>query len=280
MKKITLGFSPCPNDTYIFDALVNGRIDTGEYEFEPVLKDVEELNNMAREGLLDVTKISAGAYASVSSNYIILDSGSALGNGVGPLIVSKDQKVDLNNSELTIAIPGKYTTANLLLSIFYPHLTKKTEIIFSGIESAVINGVTDLGLLIHEGRFTYAEKGLFRQADLGEVWELVMQVPLPLGCIGASRKMSTEDAKNVSMLIRNSILYARNHPLEGKEYIKEHSQEMNDSVIESHIGLYVNDFSLTLGPSGRNAINYLLEKGFGTGLLPDVVKPIFIETQS
>jgi 1,4-dihydroxy-6-naphthoate synthase len=277
LKKITLGFSPCPNDTYIFDAMVNDRINTGEYVFEPVLKDVEELNTMARKGLLDITKISAGAYASVSSKYIILDSGSALGNGVGPLIVSKNHKSDLSNPDLTIAIPGKFTTANLLLSVFFPHLTKKTEVVFSEIESMVINGAVDLGLLIHEGRFTFEGKGLHRLADLGEVWENAMHMPLPLGCIGASRKMKPGDAKNINKIIHDSILFARNNPLEGRSYIKEHAQEMDNNVIDSHIKLYVNDFSLTLGPQGRNAIEFLLRKGTDSGLLNELTTPIFID---
>jgi 1,4-dihydroxy-6-naphthoate synthase len=277
LKKITLGFSPCPNDTYIFDAMVNGRIDTGEYVFEPVLKDVEELNTMAREGLLDVTKISVGAYASVSSKYVILDSGAALGNGVGPLIVSKYPNTDLLNSGLTIAIPGKFTTANLLLSVFFPHLTKKKEVIFSEIESRVLNGDADLGLLIHEGRFTFAGKGLHRQADLGEVWENAMHMPLPLGCIGASRKMHPDDARNINKIMHESILFARNNPLEGRSYIKEHAQEMDNNVIDSHIHLYVNDFSLTLGPEGRLAIEYILKKGIESGLMPEITTPIFID---
>ena len=258
--------------------MVNGRIDTGDFVFEPVLKDVEELNLMAREGLLDVTKISVGAYASVSSRYIILDSGAALGNGVGPLIVSAKPETDLSDPELTIAIPGKYTTANLLLSVFYPHLTRKTEVIFSGIESMVLNQKTDLGLLIHEGRFTYSAKGLHRQADLGEVWEKAMHTPLPLGCIGAARKMEPGDAKQISNLIHQSILYAQSHPSEGKNYIREHAQEMNDKVIESHISLYVNDFSLNLGSEGKKAIDYLLQKGSECGLLPELTSPIFIDT--
>jgi 1,4-dihydroxy-6-naphthoate synthase len=277
LKKITLGFSPCPNDTYIFDALVNSRIDTGDYIFEPVLKDVEELNRMAREGLLDVTKISVGAYAAVSMNYIILDAGSALGKGVGPLIVSGHPSADLNHPKTTIAIPGKYTTANLLLSVFYPQLTLKKEALFSDIESMVSDGSVDLGLLIHEGRFTYASKGLFRQADLGEVWEKAMDMPLPLGCIGASRKMHQEDAQNISHLIHESILFARNHPSEGKDYIKAHAQEMDDTVIDNHISLYVNDFSLTLGREGQKAIEFLLVKGAEAGLLPETTKPIFID---
>lgn len=275
MKNISIGFSPCPNDTFIFDAMINGRIDTGDYKFTAVLEDVEQLNRMASKGMLDVSKISLGAFAEVSKNYVILDSGSALGNGVGPLLVSKTEKVDLNNPALKVAIPGKFTTANLLLSIFFPQIKNKTEVLFSDIEQEVLSGNVDAGLLIHEGRFTYREKNLHKIFDLGDVWENHMHSPLPLGCICASRKMTESDISDINKMIRQSILFAMKNPEQSKSYTKQHSQEMADDVIEKHIALYVNEFSVALGPDGRKAIEFLLQKGFENGLLPRAVQPVF-----
>jgi len=275
VKKITLGFSPCPNDTFIFDALVNKRITTGNFHFEPVLADVEQLNIMAAESKLDITKISLGAYARVSQNYLILDSGSALGKGVGPLLVSKKFIPKPELAQATVAIPGLHTTANLLLSTFYPEIENKTECLFSEIENQVLSGKVDAGLLIHEGRFTYEKKGLTKIADLGELWESAFHVPLPLGCIAASRSLNEQDRFEISDLIQQSISYGYAHPEESKLYIRQHAQEMEESVIQSHITLYVNEFSLNLRPEGRSAIRLLLSKGMETGHLSSVTQPIF-----
>lgn len=275
MKKISIGFSPCPNDTFIFDALVNNRIDTGDYLFEPILADVEQLNKMSFEHTLDVTKISIGAFPKASSNYIILDSGSALGKGVGPLLVSKAPVAETDIPKLKVAIPGKFTTANLLLSTFFPLLENKSETLFSEIENMVLSGAADAGLLIHEGRFTYQKHGLHKLFDLGELWESKMNLPLPLGCIVASRNIPLEERNEINVLIRKSIEFAYSQPDAGKEYIRTHSQEMEPDVIAQHIALYVNDFSVTLGPDGRSAIAFLLHKGLETGLLPAVTQPIF-----
>jgi len=275
VKKITLGFSPCPNDTFIFDALVNKRIDTGNYFFEPCLADVEQLNNMAFDEELDVTKISIGAYARVSQNYIILDAGSALGKGVGPILVSKNSFSENEYPGLKIAIPGKYTTANLLLSTFFPEMKDKHEVIFSEIENQVLSGAADAGLLIHEGRFTYQKKGLHKLFDLGEIWETKMKSPLPLGCIAASRKLSTEERSEIDKLIYSSIKYAFQFPEASENYIRQHAQEMELEVVARHIALYVNEFSLTLGSEGSNAITFLLNKGVENGLLPEVTQPVF-----
>ncbi len=275
MKTITLGFSPCPNDTFIFDALVNKRIETGNYIFEPVLEDVEALNKKAFEQKLDVTKISIGAYAGASAGYIILDAGSALGKGTGPVLVSKKPVAEKDFSNLKIAIPGKFTTANLLLSFLYPAITNKTEILFSEIESQVIEEKVDAGLLIHEGRFTYEKRGLLQLSDLGEVWESKMHVPLPLGCIAASRKLSSIECTELSNLIRSSIEYAYKNPSAGEAYIRQHAHEMEPEIIARHIALYVNNFSLTLGREGREAIAFLLKKGMESGFLTQVTQPIF-----
>ena len=275
MKKFTIGFSPCPNDTFIFDALINRRIDTGNFIFEPVMADVEELNRMALESKLDITKISIGAYASVSENYIILDSGSALGKGVGPLLVSKVPIDKASFSKLRVAIPGKLTTANLLLSTFFPEITDKSAIIFSDIENKVLDGSFDAGLLIHEGRFTYSQKGLVKLFDLGEVWEAKMGIPLPLGCITANRSIGVTERTQINRLIHSSLEYAYKNPEAGRDYIRENAQEMTPAVIDSHIALYVNEYSLNLGPEGKSSIEFLLQQGFTSGLLPLIKKPIF-----
>lgn len=280
MKKFTIGFSPCPNDAFIFEALVNGRIDTGDYHFEPLLEDVEELNRMALQGKLDITKMSIGVYAAVSANYVILDSGSALGKGVGPLLVSKTKVENTDYPQLKVAIPGKYTTANLLLSAFYPQITQKHEMLFSDIENAVLTGAFDAGLLIHEGRFTYEKRGLFKLFDLGEVWEQNMKMPLPLGCIAAARKIPPADRIAIDNLIRTSLEYANQNPQKSSQYILENAQEMEPDVIAGHIALYVNEFSLNLGTEGRKAISFLLQKGIEQGLLPQLTQPVFNSIQS
>lgn len=280
MKKFTIGFSPCPNDTFIFDALVNGRIDTGEFKFEPVLTDVEELNRMAMSGKLDITKISIGAYAAASEKYIILDSGGALGKGVGPILVSKTKIESTEFQKMKVAIPGKFTTANLLLSAFYPQITNKHEKLFSDIETAVLKGEFDAGLLIHEGRFTFEKKGLVKLFDLGEDWEHNMNLPLPLGCIAAKRNIPALESIEVSNLIRTSLEYGYKNPLESSHYILENAQEMEPDVIAGHIALYVNEFSLNLGTEGRNAIRFLLQKGIEQGLLPQLTQPVFNSLQS
>lgn len=275
MKKLTLGFSPCPNDTFIFDAIVNNRIDTGEYEFEVVMEDVEQLNLMAQEGKLDISKISFGAYAHVSKDYVILNSGSALGKGVGPILVSKQPLPAKMLQEGLVAIPGIHTTANLLLSVLFPGIQNKKAMHFATISKAVMEEEVIAGLLIHEGRFTYESQGLTKLIDLGETWEDQMQLPLPLGCIAANRSMPENERNEIDAMIRQSIGYAWKNPSESSYYIKEHSQEMEDEVIASHIGLYVNEFSVDLGAQGREAILFLLKKGIEYQLIPEITEPIF-----
>jgi 1,4-dihydroxy-6-naphthoate synthase len=275
MKKVTLGFSPCPNDTFIFDALINKRIDTGNYIFEPVLADVEELNKKALEGIIEVTKLSFGVYAKVYSRYIILDSGAALGKRTGPVVVGRNAHSLNDLSNLSIIIPGKFTTANLLLSIFYPEVKIKKEMLFSEIEKAVLRGDADAGLLIHEGRFTYEEKGLKKIVDLGELWDEIFSLPLPLGCIAASRNFDSQTRTDISNLIRKSIEFAWDHPEMSKDYIKSNAQELNDVVIQQHINLYVNNYSVDLGDIGKDAILFLLQKGAESGLMPVIEGDIF-----
>lgn len=254
---LTLGFSPCPNDTFIFDALVNRKIDTGDLTFEVVLEDVETLNQWAIEGKPDITKLSFPAFFKSAENYVLLDAGSALGKGVGPLLVCNNTNLDPDINNSLIAIPGINTTANLLFSFAYPEAVNKKPLLFSTIEEAVLSGETDLGLIIHENRFTYREKGLKKLMDLGEFWENKMNVPIPLGGIAAKRELGPDLAQQVSTLIRRSLEYAFAHYPEVTEYVKTHAQSMNEQVMRQHIDLYVNNYSLELGTEGKNAIRAL-----------------------
>jgi 1,4-dihydroxy-6-naphthoate synthase len=260
--KLTLGFSPCPNDTFIFDALVNKKIDTGGLEFEVLLEDVETLNQWALQGKLDITKLSFPAFFESPDNYILLNAGSALGKGVGPLLVSKqeDDYRDGGQSAVnhaSIALPGSHTTANLLFSFAYPEAVNKKFMLFSAIENAVLNGETSLGVLIHENRFTYHQRGLQKVTDLGEYWENKMKVPIPLGGIAIKREMGKETSLLVDKLIRASLDHAfSEYPLI-TGYVKQHSQAMSEEIMRRHIDLYVNEYSLALGTDGKKAIKIL-----------------------
>ncbi len=255
--KFTLGFSPCPNDTFIFDALVNKKIDTEGLEFETVLEDVETLNQWALEEKLDITKLSFAAFFRATENYLLLNSGSALGKGVGPLLI-KNEKLIINNvSDLSIALPGINTTANLLFSFAYPEAHNKRFMRFDAIEDAVVNSETDLGVIIHENRFTYQQKGLHKVVDLGELWEEKMQVPIPLGGIAVSQNIKRSVALKIDELIHKSLQYAFAHYPEITEYVKQHSQAMEENVMRQHIDLYVNNYSLDLGNNGKQAIETL-----------------------
>ncbi|MBI5373128.1 MAG: 1,4-dihydroxy-6-naphthoate synthase [Sphingobacteriales bacterium] len=255
--KLTLGFSPCPNDTFIFDALVNQKIDTGDLEFEVVLDDVETLNQWALQGKLDITKLSFPAFFQSAPAYVLLDSGSALGKGVGPLLVRSASLRFPDINQCSIAIPGVHTTANLLLSFAYPDATYKKPMLFSAIEDAVLNGETELGVIIHENRFTYQEKGLVKLMDLGEYWEEKMKVPVPLGGIAARRTLGKETLQKVNGLIRKSLELARDTYPQVTGYVKEHAQTMSEQVMRQHIDLYVNNYSLDLGKEGKKSIREL-----------------------
>lgn len=257
--KLTLGFSPCPNDTFIFDALVNNKIDTKGFEFETVLADVETLNQWALQGKLDITKLSFPAFFNSLKHYTLLNAGSALGKGVGPLLITDSQQ-ELTTDEInqaSVALPGANTTANLLFSFAYPEAQDKKFMIFSDIEEALINKETDLGVIIHENRFTYREKGLHKVKDLGEYWEEKMESPIPLGGIAINQSIKRSAALKVNELIRKSLEFAfTNYPLI-PDYVKQHSQEMSEEVMRQHIDLYVNDYSLDLGEEGKLAIENL-----------------------
>jgi 1,4-dihydroxy-6-naphthoate synthase len=255
----TLGFSPCPNDTFIFDALVNNKISTGEFQFKVYLEDVETLNRMALNNTLDFTKVSYGVLPLILKNYKILNSGSALGKGVGPLLISK-RKVSFEEvDECTIAIPGENTTAHLLFSEAFPNAKNKVFKRYDEIENFVLSAGDDtLGVIIHENRFTYSAKGLHKVVDLGNFWEEKTGYPIPLGGIVGKKTIDEKILMKVDSLIKQSIEFAfRNYPLI-TEYVKIHSQEMEPEVMKKHIDLYVNNYSIDLGKDGKNAIEKVL----------------------
>jgi 1,4-dihydroxy-6-naphthoate synthase len=276
MNKLTLGYSPCPNDTFIFDAMVHQKIDTEGLEFEVTLADVEELNHKAFKRELDITKLSYHALGFLIEDYALLNSGSALGSGVGPLLISKNKYSADEVNQLKIAIPGKFTTANFLLSISFPEATNKVELLFSDIEKAVIDGEVDAGLIIHENRFTYHQRGLHKIMDMGEFWEQETQALIPLGGIVINRKFDQEIQEKVDRVLRRSIQFAFDHPESCMEYVKQHAQEMEESVMRQHIGLYVNEYSLNLGTKGRYAVESLFNLAVQKGIIPTIQTMIFI----
>jgi len=274
--KLTLGFSPCPNDTFIFDAMVHGRIDTEELEFDYLLADVEELNRKAFASELDITKMSYHAYAYAAENYLILDSGSALGHRNGPLLISK-RHIDQSELEYaTIAIPGKYTTANLLFSIAWPEALKKSEFLFSDIENALLKDEIDAGLIIHETRFTYQKRGLQKIADMGEYWEQLSGLPIPLGAIVIKRNISEDIALKVNRIIRRSLEYAYKDSFACYDFVVGNAKEMESSAMNRHIKLYVNEFTIDLGIKGRQAISELFRIAADKKVIPVLPDRIFL----
>lgn len=263
MQKISLGFSPCPNDTFMFDAMINGPVNSGEFKFELFIEDVEQLNQRALQGMLDVTKISFGALGDVIDKYQLLPSGAALGYGVGPLLISKKEFPSLENEviqNLKVAIPGNKTTAALLFKSFFPGVNQVVPMLFSEIETEIISGKVDAGVVIHENRFTYQEKGLLLLADLGAMWEEKMQSPLPLGGIVVKRNLDKAIKNSLSNLLNQSIQEAFRKPTERMEFVRKHASEMDLDVMKKHIDLYVTQQSLLLDEKSRNAIFKLMEK--------------------
>ncbi len=257
--KLTLGFSPCPNDTFIFDALVNHKIDTEGFEFDVVLEDVQTLNEWAKAGRLDISKISYGVLPLVLDKYLVLNSGGALGKGVGPLIITKHEVKNITEvNAMRIAVPGINTTAHLLFSLAFPEAKNKVFMVFHEIEEAVLSGKVDAGVIIHENRFTYQQKGLVKVMDLGEYWEEIIKVPIPLGGIVMKRCFDQSVQQKVDHLIKKSLEYAFEKYPELTGYVREHSQEMDESVMRQHIDLYVNNYSLYLGEDGKKAVIKLL----------------------
>jgi 1,4-dihydroxy-6-naphthoate synthase len=275
---LSLGFSPCPNDCFMFDAIVNKRIDLEGLEFAVRLADVETLNQAAFAGEADVTKLSYHAYAFCIGDYVLLDAGSALGRNCGPLLISSRAiaKDEVGAGGLSIAIPGKYTTANFLLGLAFPDATNKTELVFSEIEGAVLDGRFDAGLIIHENRFTYAAKGLKKIIDLGEFWEETTGAPIPLGGIVTKRSIPDDVKQRVNRVIRRSVEYAFAHRTASLDYVRAHAQEMSEDVMYKHIDLYVNEYSVDLGKEGRSAVELLFQKAAATGIIPSANSPLFL----
>jgi len=275
MMDISLAYSPCPNDTFIFGALANAMIDTGDLTFSIRLEDVETLNRLCAEKSLDVTKISIAALAHFLDDYTLLPGGSALGRGCGPLVVASLGATLADMAQSVIAIPGTLTTAHLLLSLFLGKRPRILPMPFETIMPAVQRGDCPYGVIIHEGRFTFQNYGLACLLDLGEWWEQKTWLPIPLGGIAIRRDLGKDIAGDINSLIRESLAFARANPLRVRNYIHAHAQEMENGVIQEHIRLYVNDFSLDLSAEGRQAVRHLLHAGADTGLFPAPARDIF-----
>jgi 1,4-dihydroxy-6-naphthoate synthase len=276
-QTLTIGYSPCPNDTFIFYALTHGKVRIPGISFQERLEDVETLNQMALAGSLDITKISYHALGHLREQYALLRSGSALGRGCGPLIVAKPGTsiADLNKG--SIAIPGRLTTAFLLLLLFNPTIRNTPVMTFDRIMDAVARGEVTAGLIIHESRFTYPLYKLEKLLDLGEWWEQHSGLPIPLGGILGKRTLGRDVLLRVEEGIRQSLRYAQRHTTEVMEYCRQHSQEMDEKVMKDHIGLYVNDFSLDLGQEGLSAVRRLFDDAEARGLFPRSTKGLLAE---
>jgi 1,4-dihydroxy-6-naphthoate synthase len=274
---MTLGFSPCPNDTFIFDALVHRKIDTNGLNFSVQMEDVEQLNQWAKQGKLDITKLSFFAYTQLSHKYQLLDSGAALGRNCGPMLISKQKYTLSDVKNLTIAIPGEQTTANFLLTFAFGNKLNKKVMLFSEIEQAILSGEVDAGLIIHESRFTFEEKGLSKIIDLGEHWETQTGHPIPLGGIAILRSLPQETKLQINQLLRQSVEFAFQNPSESKSFVSAHAQEMSEEVMQKHINLYVNDFSINLGIEGRAAVDKMVEIGKNIGVVQNLNEKIWLE---
>jgi 1,4-dihydroxy-6-naphthoate synthase len=270
---LTLGYSPCPNDTYIFYALVHGHLQSAPQVAE-VLQDIETLNGMASRSELDVVKVSFHALGHLLSDYCLLHAGGALGRGCGPLVVARQKITDLSGCR--IAIPGRMTTAALLVQLYAPELTDVVVMPFDHILEATRTGEVDAGVIIHESRFTYQKLNLQRVVDLGEWWESTTGHPIPLGGIAARRALGAERIAAIDAALQSSIEFAHSHPEEVRDYVSAHAQEMERQVMEAHIALYVNDYTLDYGRDGEAAIADLLARAVAAGILPDTNAPLFL----
>jgi len=275
---LSLAFSPCPNDCFIFDAIVHRRIDLEGLDFDVRLDDVEALNAAAFAGTADVTKLSFHAYAWCVRDYVLLDAGSALGRNCGPLLIAnRTMSLDeVRAGALRIAIPGVYTTANFLLGLACPQATRKEPMLFSDIEDAVLEGRVDAGLIIHENRFTYQSRGLRKVVDLGEYWEQLTGAPIPLGGIVSRRSLPDEVRRRVNRVIRRSVEFAFANRTASLPYVRAHAQAMSDEVMFKHIDLYVNEFSVDLGTEGRRAVDVLFARATDAGVVPPPAAPLFL----
>lgn len=258
---ITLGFSTCPNDTYMFDALVHERIDTEGLTFSVKMGDIAELNQWAAAGALDMVKVSYNAFAGFQEHYHLLDAGSALGHNCGPLLISKEplSVAEIVEGQLPVAIPGKNTTANLLLQFFAPEIENRVEKTFHEIMPAIQSGEVAAGVIIHENRFTYQAEGLQCMQDLGAYWESQTDLPIPLGAIVAKHSLGSEVLEKLARVMHRSVVYAFAHPEASRPFVRTHAQEMDEDVMQAHIQLYVNDYSISLGTKGRAAVGKLME---------------------
>lgn len=273
--KLTLGFSPCPNDTYIFDAMVHQKVDTEGLVFDYLMADIEKLNNEAFKEKPDVTKLSFHAFLHLAGRYLLLDSGAALGFGAGPLVISKELNHFNELADKTVAIPGIYTTANLLFSLAMKEPVQKKELLFSDIEDAILTGEVDAGVIIHESRFTYQLKGLHKLIDLGEYWEQLTGLPVPLGGIVAHTRLGKDVISKVDRCIRRSVEYANASKGELNEFIRCNAREMDDTVMQKHIDLYVNKFSVSLGSLGKQAVKQMFGFAVEAGIIPTIPDQVF-----
>lgn len=273
----SLGFSSCPNDTFIFDAMVHGKIDTEGLSFDVIMEDVEKLNHRVLNSQIDISKMSYHAFAYCTDAYALLDSGSALGKGCGPLLISLNPySVEGENlNGLSVGIPGKYTTANFLLSLYAPGMTHKKEMLFSDIEDALLRNEIEAGLIIHENRFTYESKGLTKIVDLGDYWEKMSGLPIPLGGIVVSNKFPKDIQKKVNRVLRRSVEYAFTNPEASSPYVCANAKEMDESVMKKHIELYVNNFSISLGEEGRKAVEALFNTAKDVGIITGFNEDMF-----
>lgn len=275
MRHLTLGFSPCPNDTFIFHALVHGLVQCPGFGFRERLEDVETLNRLALEGALDISKVSSHLLGFIRDEYCLLRSGGALGRGCGPLVVAARYSDMTELKGKRIAVPGRYTTAHLLLRLFDPGLDDIVFLPFHEIMGAVQRGEVAAGVIIHESRFTYPAYGLARLLDLGEWWEKETGHPIPLGGIAAKRSLGRAVISGIDRALRASVAYAQANPGAANPYIRAHSQEMSDEVCAAHIGLYVNKFSLDLGDGGEAAVTDLLARAVAAGFVPPSGRDLF-----
>ena len=278
MMTLTLAYSPCPNDCFMFDAMVHGRIDTEGLDFDVRLLDIDALNTAAFAGEFDATKLSFHAYAYCADRYVLLDAGSALGNNCGPLLISKRDipRAEVAAGGVRIAIPGRFTTANFLCGLAFPQAQDKTPMIFSDIEPAVLEGRFDAGVIIHENRFTYEAKGLKKIIDLGEFWEDETGAPIPLGGIVVRRGLGDDVKQVLNRVMRRSVEYAFAHRAASLPYVRAHAQEMSEEVMYKHIDLYVNEYSVDLGREGRRAIELMFARANAVGLIPGAGSPLFL----
>lgn len=275
-QHITLGFSPCPNDTFIFDAMAHGKIDTEGYRFSFETADIETLNSQAIQGKYDLTKLSFFAYPAVVKKYQLLHAGSALGNNCGPLLISKNDFPLSEVPSLHIAIPGIMTTANFLLTYAFPEARNKTELVFSEIEKSLLDGRFDAGAIIHESRFTYMQKGLRKLIDLGEYWETQTGHPIPLGGIAVKRDLPQETKQALNRIMKRSVAYALQNPESSKDFVTSHAQEMQPEVMKKHIGLYVNHYTESLDTKGMEAIHFMYRLAADNGLIAEMPEDIFV----